>query len=386
MALEMFCGPALLYLGFSLIQIIIDLYKGLYNTSFIKFLVMILFTVFLNILCASGLTLVSWLIVFIPFISMTIITTLLLFVFGMDPASGNYNYNVTNYNSSFNYNNTGTWKIIYADGTTDFITVNNGYYNLNNQDYQLLNSNPITIKWPDGTVQTLDVVNNDGMVRWTTTSSLNKYSYIIWVPVSNTLLQNANPCPPNMTANEYNMYYGGYCNTNTDLTNFGYTSSGYFRATYYDGTYDTINLNNGSYTLNGETYTILNTNPLTIQWSDGTIQTLSTIDNDGFIKWTTNNSNNKYYYIIWEPINNSGVQQLPSNQPLPSNQSNNTEYSSCVPSCINSCTNTSQTNNPSVDIDDINSYCSTNCQTYCAQAFPSNTPSTSSLLPSMNNT
>ena len=41
----MFCGPALLYLGFSLIQIVIDLYKGLYNTTFIKFIVMILFTI-----------------------------------------------------------------------------------------------------------------------------------------------------------------------------------------------------------------------------------------------------------------------------------------------------------------------------------------------------
>ena len=88
------CGPALLYLGFSLIQIIIDIFKNLYNTALIKFIVMIIITILLNILCEAGLSIVSWFIVFIPFIFMTIIVTLLLFVFGLDPNEGNLDYSI----------------------------------------------------------------------------------------------------------------------------------------------------------------------------------------------------------------------------------------------------------------------------------------------------
>ena len=51
---------------------------------------MIFVTLLLNILCASGLTVVSWIIVFIPFILMTVIVSMLLYVFGLDVASGKY--------------------------------------------------------------------------------------------------------------------------------------------------------------------------------------------------------------------------------------------------------------------------------------------------------
>ena len=88
------CPPAILYIGFSLIQIIIDLFKKLYNTAFLKFIVMILFTIILNILCRHGLGIISWFIVFVPFIFMTIITTSLLFVFGLNPKNGKYNYSI----------------------------------------------------------------------------------------------------------------------------------------------------------------------------------------------------------------------------------------------------------------------------------------------------
>ena len=86
------CAPALLYIGFSLIQIIIDTLRQSYNTAILKFFIMIIFTLILNILCKSGLTIISWFIVFIPFIFMTVITTTLLFVFGFDPNKGRYKY------------------------------------------------------------------------------------------------------------------------------------------------------------------------------------------------------------------------------------------------------------------------------------------------------
>jgi hypothetical protein len=88
MNLNDYCAPALLYVAFSLTHIIIDLFKHLYNTALVKFIVMIIFTFLLNLLCQRGLTVISWFIVFIPFITMTVITTLLLIIFGLSPFTG----------------------------------------------------------------------------------------------------------------------------------------------------------------------------------------------------------------------------------------------------------------------------------------------------------
>ena len=90
--LQNLCPPALIYLIFSFTQIIIDVFKGLYNTAFFKFFVMIIFTFLLNILCAQGLDIISWIIVFIPFMLMSVITAILLFVFGLDPYTGKLHY------------------------------------------------------------------------------------------------------------------------------------------------------------------------------------------------------------------------------------------------------------------------------------------------------
>ena len=83
MIVEYICPPAILYLAFSVTQIIIDIFRGDTNTAFLKFIVMIIFTVVLNLLCSAGLGIISWFIVFIPFILMTYITTVLAFVFGI---------------------------------------------------------------------------------------------------------------------------------------------------------------------------------------------------------------------------------------------------------------------------------------------------------------
>jgi hypothetical protein len=86
------CPPALIYVLFSLTHIIIDTFKGLYNTAFMKMIVMIIVAFLLNVLCEGGLSVISWIIVFIPFIFMTIIVTMLLYIFGLDAASGTVNY------------------------------------------------------------------------------------------------------------------------------------------------------------------------------------------------------------------------------------------------------------------------------------------------------
>jgi len=83
------CGPGLVYIGFSLIQIFIDIYNGVMNSAFLKFIIMIVFTLIINILCDLGFSVIAWFLVFIPIIMMTIISTLLLQVFGLDSENNN---------------------------------------------------------------------------------------------------------------------------------------------------------------------------------------------------------------------------------------------------------------------------------------------------------
>jgi hypothetical protein len=108
------CAPALIYVAFSLTQIVIDTFKGLYNTAFFKVIVMIIITILLNALCQAGMGIISWIIVFIPFIFMSVIVAILLFVFGLDPATGKLNIQCDNCNS--NQNNQGG-NMIYSSTT-----------------------------------------------------------------------------------------------------------------------------------------------------------------------------------------------------------------------------------------------------------------------------
>ena len=90
------CSPALIYLTFSLTHVIIDIFKEDYNQSFFKFIVMIFFTILLHLLCQRGLGVISWLLVFIPFISLSFLSAMLLYVFGLNPSSGKLSrYDVT---------------------------------------------------------------------------------------------------------------------------------------------------------------------------------------------------------------------------------------------------------------------------------------------------
>lgn len=99
------CAPAIIYLIFSITQILIDIFKGLYNTAFVKVIVTIMVTLLLNILCVKGLSVVSWIIVFIPFILMTLIVSIILYVFGLDAATGKFDYKCDETNSIRNYGN-----------------------------------------------------------------------------------------------------------------------------------------------------------------------------------------------------------------------------------------------------------------------------------------
>jgi len=85
------CAPALIYLAFSLTQVVIDTFQGMYNTAIMKIIVATIITILLNALCESGMGIVSWILVFIPFIFMSVIVAILLYTFGLDPATGKLN-------------------------------------------------------------------------------------------------------------------------------------------------------------------------------------------------------------------------------------------------------------------------------------------------------
>jgi hypothetical protein len=94
------CPPALIFIVFSLTQIIIDLVKGLYNTAFMKFIIMTIIGFLLNVLCQGGLGIISWIIVFIPFVLMTIIAAMLLYAFGLNDTTGSFTKTPSNANVS----------------------------------------------------------------------------------------------------------------------------------------------------------------------------------------------------------------------------------------------------------------------------------------------
>jgi len=82
------CMPALIYLVFMVIHISIDMYYGLYNIALIKLGIGTIGTLLLNILCTNNMSVISWIIVSIPFVMMSVIAIYILFMLGLDPATG----------------------------------------------------------------------------------------------------------------------------------------------------------------------------------------------------------------------------------------------------------------------------------------------------------
>lgn len=112
------CAPALIYIAFSLTQIIIDTFKGMYNTAFFKVIVMIIITLLLNALCQSGMSIISWMIVFVPFMFMSLIVGILLYVFGLDAATGTLNFKCDQNESESDSETNSNSNLIYTIDTT----------------------------------------------------------------------------------------------------------------------------------------------------------------------------------------------------------------------------------------------------------------------------
>lgn len=126
------CPPALIYIVFSLTQIIIDIFQGMYNTAFMKLIVATMITILLDALCKRGLDVISWVIVFIPFIFMTVIVSVLLYIFGLNSDTGSNKqipYTFSNGNLIF----TNTVTTSSTNNTNS--NVNNNVKNISN-DYK----------------------------------------------------------------------------------------------------------------------------------------------------------------------------------------------------------------------------------------------------------
>lgn len=152
MAFKNLCAPALIYLMFSITQVVIDSVKGLYNTALVKIWVAFIFTILLNYLCQLGLGIISWIIVFIPFILMTLIVAILLLMFGLDPTTGklkiiddidNKNHTHHKHSKKFNKNHTHHPPHAYDDkpfqgnksGPSDFKPNEKSRDNINEDTY-----------------------------------------------------------------------------------------------------------------------------------------------------------------------------------------------------------------------------------------------------------
>lgn len=89
MLIDRLCSPALIYLAFSIIQLILDMSHGKFKLAIAKLFITLIFTYLLNLLCDQKLTKLSWVIVFLPFIFMGYISLLLVYALGFSDKNGN---------------------------------------------------------------------------------------------------------------------------------------------------------------------------------------------------------------------------------------------------------------------------------------------------------
>jgi hypothetical protein len=85
MLLNYLCPPALVYVVFFLIQIVIELGNNRYKQALVQTIICIIFTCILQIFCNANLSIVAWILVFIPIIMYTYMVLLILMVFRLNP-------------------------------------------------------------------------------------------------------------------------------------------------------------------------------------------------------------------------------------------------------------------------------------------------------------
>lgn len=93
MLIERLCTPAVLYIGFSLIYIVIDIFSKEFVEAGVKFVLMIAMTTLLNFLCDNDFKITAYFIVFLPLMFMFYLSGLLIYIFGLPDYSLDYDLN-----------------------------------------------------------------------------------------------------------------------------------------------------------------------------------------------------------------------------------------------------------------------------------------------------
>lgn len=83
------CAPIIIYIMFALLQIILDLLKGLYNSAGVKLIISAIITACLYFLCNKGWDMVAWFIVLTPLLFAAAITAFVLYKLRLNSTFGN---------------------------------------------------------------------------------------------------------------------------------------------------------------------------------------------------------------------------------------------------------------------------------------------------------
>ncbi len=84
----MICIPALIYLVYTIIYILMDIKNNLYNNIILKIWISILIFAVLQMLCSNDLNVIAWIMISIPFIYMVLVMAILIYVVQVDPTTG----------------------------------------------------------------------------------------------------------------------------------------------------------------------------------------------------------------------------------------------------------------------------------------------------------
>ena len=88
--LNYLCPPAILYVVFFMISIVVELSEKNYKTAFTQTIICIIFTCLLQLFCMADMTLLAWVLVFIPIIMYTYMVLIIFLVFSMSPADNKH--------------------------------------------------------------------------------------------------------------------------------------------------------------------------------------------------------------------------------------------------------------------------------------------------------
>ena len=95
MILSKLCSPALLYIIFMILHILVQMSKEKYKDALLKLIITVIFTLILQMFCMQNMKVISWLLVFIPIIMYTYTTLIIFFVFGLNPTDRVKHYIIT---------------------------------------------------------------------------------------------------------------------------------------------------------------------------------------------------------------------------------------------------------------------------------------------------